>query len=421
MPGASTFTYKANLSEFALLFVGDYGDRDPPSPATVKTAQLLCTQVTGMDASQIESLLWQSESETLDFKVQPYPFDGATPEQRGELIKDILAFANAWRQTDAHILIGVEEVKRGHSIVRGVDQHIENRTLTTFVVSKLNRFLSFSYSTVNMEGGKRVDVITIPVQERPFFLKESYGRLAANTVYIRRGETTATADPAEIAQMGVARDTHITPVLDFEFANLEERQGIGMTVPVSRRNVEIPSNSQIDNYGPDYALFGSSLSNENEHYYRDLARYLRDYTHLSPVGVAIRNGSTVTAEKVVARIRFDAREVETVTLRPPKEPTKDRMLRAMPSLAPDPEGLRLEKFGTTFEATVSLGDIQPGITNWSRHPFFIGSRYTINASVGVTLSAHNLRVPIELAGTFVFDITQVKITPDFIYQMGDSE
>lgn len=122
-----------------------------------------------MDASQIESLLWQSESETLDFKVRPYPFDRATPEQRGELIKDILAFANAWRQTDAHILIGVEEVKRGHSIVRGVDQHIENRTLTTFVVSKLNRPLSFSYSTVDMGEGKKVDVITIPVQERPFF------------------------------------------------------------------------------------------------------------------------------------------------------------------------------------------------------------------------------------------------------------
>jgi hypothetical protein len=82
-----------------------------------------------------------------------------------------------------------------------------------------------------MGGGKRVDVITIPVQERPFFLKESYGRLAANTVYIRRGETTATADPGEIAQMGVARDTHITPVLDFEFANLEAFNGSRSRTP----------------------------------------------------------------------------------------------------------------------------------------------------------------------------------------------
>ena len=70
-----------------------------------------------MDDSLLESLLYQAESATLDFKAQQYTFAKGTPEQKGEILKDILAFANAWRQSDAHILIGVKEVKGGHSTV----------------------------------------------------------------------------------------------------------------------------------------------------------------------------------------------------------------------------------------------------------------------------------------------------------------
>ena len=62
----------------------------------------------------------QEESATLDFKVQQYSFVSGTPEQKGELLKDILAFANSWRQTDAYILIGVKEVRGGRSLVPGI-------------------------------------------------------------------------------------------------------------------------------------------------------------------------------------------------------------------------------------------------------------------------------------------------------------
>ena len=74
-----------------------------------------------MDLQLLESLLYQEESEALDFKIQQYPFSEATDEQKSELLKDILAFANAWRQTDAYILIGVQEVIGGRSIARGID------------------------------------------------------------------------------------------------------------------------------------------------------------------------------------------------------------------------------------------------------------------------------------------------------------
>jgi hypothetical protein len=50
-----------------------------------------------MDRNQLESLLHEDESTSLDFKRDQYPFDAATDEQKSELLKDILAFANAWR------------------------------------------------------------------------------------------------------------------------------------------------------------------------------------------------------------------------------------------------------------------------------------------------------------------------------------
>src|ERR1700733_6078031 len=97
-----------------------------------------------MNANDIAQLLWQSESETLDFKRDQYPFDGASDEQRSEVLKDILAFANGWRSVPARILIGVDEVKHGRSTPVGCE-HLTNRTLQTFVNSKVNRPIQFSY------------------------------------------------------------------------------------------------------------------------------------------------------------------------------------------------------------------------------------------------------------------------------------
>lgn len=68
-----------------------------------------------------ESLLYSSESDTLDFKLCQYHFDDK--EKKAEFLKDILAFANSWRKTDAYILIGVKDVPGGKSEVVGEESH----------------------------------------------------------------------------------------------------------------------------------------------------------------------------------------------------------------------------------------------------------------------------------------------------------
>jgi predicted HTH transcriptional regulator len=64
-----------------------------------------------MNKELAERLLYEEKSATLDFKIQQYQFFRATEDEKSEILKDILGFANAWRRSEAYILIGVEEVR----------------------------------------------------------------------------------------------------------------------------------------------------------------------------------------------------------------------------------------------------------------------------------------------------------------------
>src|SRR5262249_13954538 len=127
----------------------------------------------------------------------------ATNDEKSELLKDVLAFANAWRRATAYILIGVEEVKGGRSIVHGVTQHLNDNDLQQFVNSKTNHPVQFSYEAFPFEG-KQVGVITISCQKRPFLLNSDYGKLKKQTVYTRQGSSTNPASLDEVARMASA-------------------------------------------------------------------------------------------------------------------------------------------------------------------------------------------------------------------------
>jgi hypothetical protein len=149
----------------------------------------------------IEALLWEDESTTLDFKQTQYPFTGATPDQKSEIIKDILAFANAFRRDDAYILLGVQDNQGGRATITGVSNHLDDAHLQQLVNTKTNRPVEFSYHALTIDG-QQVGTIRIPRQQRPTYLKKSYGKLQAETVYLRHGSSTSTASLEEIARMG---------------------------------------------------------------------------------------------------------------------------------------------------------------------------------------------------------------------------
>src|ERR1017187_2924758 len=105
-----------------------------------------------MDTKVFESLLYRAESETLDFKVAQYPFEKASDEEKSELLKDVLAFANAWRESDAYILIGIEEVRGGKSVVRGINNHLADHELQQFINGKIQKPVIFRYESLTLDG-----------------------------------------------------------------------------------------------------------------------------------------------------------------------------------------------------------------------------------------------------------------------------
>jgi predicted HTH transcriptional regulator len=87
--------------------------------------------------NEFVQLLYRGESESLDFKSEQYVFVGASEEAMTELLKDILAFANAWRNDPAYILIGVQETPSRKANATGISpaDHIDDATLQQFVNS----------------------------------------------------------------------------------------------------------------------------------------------------------------------------------------------------------------------------------------------------------------------------------------------
>ena len=66
------------------------------------------SSMTLIDGSLVETLLHMSEGDTLDFSESSTSWRMPPQEQKGELVKDILAFATHGRRPSLH-LVGVAE------------------------------------------------------------------------------------------------------------------------------------------------------------------------------------------------------------------------------------------------------------------------------------------------------------------------
>jgi hypothetical protein len=349
-----------------------------------------------MDATLFENLLYRDESETLDFKVEQYPFDGATDDQKSELLKDLLAFANAWRTAEAYILAGVKEKRGGRSIVLGVGQHLLNRNLQQFVHSKTNRPLAFSYSGFRFEEHD-VGIIGVPVQDRPLYLLKDFGQLKANVVYIRRVDSTGIAAPDEVFKMGLAAGSvRQEPALNWEFVNPANRERLGLTFEVESRNAVTPPSSSIPQYGRSPEPFSIDVDPMiNRDYLKELAEWVRQTMPLVPLGIAITNAATVAAEDVVLALQFDSSKVVAVAdSEVPLKPSRGRLPPIRPLRPHDGRQVEVSEFGSVYEVRAPLGTVQPGTTAWSPEPFYIGAQQTTSIRISATVSANNLSTPI---------------------------
>jgi hypothetical protein len=355
-----------------------------------------------MNTDLMEQLLNESESNYLDFKSAQYPFDGELDEVKSELLKDILAMANAWRRTDGYILIGVEEVKGGRSKPVGVLKHLDDHSLQQFVNSKTQRPLEFSYTAFPFEG-LQIGIIRIPLQEKPIYLVRDYGKLKKFAVYIRRGSSTGEANPDEIAKMGRAlTEEQNEPRLELQFVNIKTRTDLGVSLTIESEVVELPDPSQIPPFGRPRSPFEITgiATQPNHSYYKELAEYIDLTSVLVPVGFSLKNiGSKLAAN---ARLVITAGKEPSVLIglesEYPDRPTKYYSLLSpsVPSLRSliRTEPMELERHEGGWTLTVNFGSVQPKAVVWSEQVLYVGARRPSQLEWDGQIFADNLSEPI---------------------------
>ena len=245
-------------------------------------------------ASEIERACEEGESNRLDFKSELYSFEKASDHQKSELLKDILAFANARRSAPAFILCGVEKDDSGAMYVSGVPLNDvpDEASIQQFVNSKTNKELPFHTYPVKCAEDRYVWVVEIDVclSDRPYYLKNAFGKLPQYCVPIRQGSSTRFATPDDVYKMAVEKQT-AESVADFEITISSRPTG---------RNQEmfafnLHSYMQKDD-GRNRLFPAFGPSNYDEYV------YLRDWLSHIPIRVDLKNTSAVCAEDISVKI-----------------------------------------------------------------------------------------------------------------------
>lgn len=350
----------------------------------------------------LEQLLYEDESCTLDFKRNQYPFDGASNHDKSEILKDILAFTNAWRRSDAYILIGVDDVQGGRSRVIGVTHHLDDVKLQQFVNAKTQRALHFSYQGAELDG-LDVGVIHIPPQERPVYLTKDFGKLKKNTVYIRRSSSTDIASPDEIKRMheAVADVRAAIPLLEVHFFDPKNLVDLGKSVEIETVNLSLPSECEIPDYGCMRFPVGRGThltipwAGKNQGYYRDVAVFLKKTMETWRLEFAVSNAGNVVADDV--RLEITVKDpTEELILRDvtamPEEPSSDLVPTRVPKALLNPD-IRVQRSPHSWIVSAQLGKIQPKASAETNSGLFVGARIPREIGLAVKVFADNLPSP----------------------------
>jgi len=365
--------------------------------------------------SLIEELLYEEEGTTLDFKQEQYLFNSTTEYQKSEIIKDILAFSNAWRRGDAYILLGVMEIKGGRSKPLGIQDELDDAQLQQFVNSKTQRPIDFTYSTILIDKVK-IGIIRIPIQARPYYLEKDYGKLKKHAVYIRRGSSTDKATPDEVYNMGKSEIIEVQeiPNLSFEFANLDTRINTGIKKNIEVTLLDIPQVKDIPDYKQEYSDTYMSMSIPN--YYRDLVQYYYMDYKSEKLAFALKNSSNITILDIKVEIIIEKQEKKFTFFKnsdfprypqsnssPIFEQLSEKVNKSNESY------IKINDFDDNYRIEVPFKKVQPKQTVFCCETIYIAANTMFELNAKVIIYADNIPEPIE---------NSINITCNVIKELG---
>lgn len=375
----------------------------------------------------IEELLYEEESATLDFKSEQYKFIGVSDPEKSELLKDILAFANAWRRTDAYILIGIKENKGSRAEVVGIADHIDDAQLQQFVNKKTQRPIDFRYIPMEFEG-KQIGVIKIGPQIRPVYLQKDFVPLKRNCIYIRRGSSTDEALPDEIAKMGDPTGVVYSkePKLVWGFADPKNNKEMGQTINIKNVNLNMPSD--LPDYGVQALKINQMLSfkqpdfMKNKDYYRELASFYQKRYYFAPVAFYLFNDSpTVATDVNIEMICTNPKNVMDI-IEYDEMPTKpSEMSYGISGIRPiafaQNRKVHVKRVGVDWSITIAMGKVQPKQTILCSENIYIGSLVNFSTTIATTIFSDNLSEPSKLDLNLNIEVENKSISVEQILEL----
>jgi hypothetical protein len=318
----------------------------------------------------LTALRYRSEGTDIDFKSTQYRFIGGDEEDKAEMLKDILAMANAWRDGPAYILLGFKDQRPQPAEVVGILSSIDDAKVQQFVHGKVKPKLTFSYEEHVYEG-KTVGIIKIPKQKRPFYLSHPYGKLKSNVVYVRRGSSTDEAEPPEIASMtnADAGRTEIHVRLDVLTAN---NQPLPDLVPAEYlRFIEsFPDYKSPEESASPFTLYRPiSLVRDNRNFWREYGEFARIQASQILLRFVLHNLSAVQLSNAKIEVCVEPLDGEGLQLleedQLPEAPHYQfDPVRHMPNisnlLAHQGSALSLDKSGPVPICHIRFGSLLPG-------------------------------------------------------------
>ena len=377
-----------------------------------------------MTPEQIEHLLHEDEGTALDFKRDQYKFVGANNEEKSEILKDILAFANAFRRADAYIVLGVEEIRGGRSKVVGVSAPLDDASLQQFVNSKTQRPVIFSYREATHDGFA-IGIIHIPIQARPIYAKVEFGKVRKEAVYLRRGSSTAIAKPDEIARMGMVDvDGLGSPSVEVSLINRKTGDLLGNSVTIDRCTLyNLPSQDRIPDYTPSgrarvgsfQALLQDSTTNRN--FLREYAAYVQAEAYF-PIVLEIRNmgGTVIQDTKLALELHDPDKNFDLLSSQHRPVKPNPNSLMGSPILESifEKHDVFLTREGDVWKIDCAFGKIQPGAKVRLQDDILIGSRIAGEFELSGVMFADNISNPIPVRIALSFQTGSSSLTVENI-------
>ncbi|AMC36617.1 AlbA family DNA-binding domain-containing protein [Janthinobacterium sp. B9-8] len=272
----------------------------------------------------LNKLRYRSESDDLDFKQAQYHFIGGNDTTKSEVLKDILAMANAWREGTGYIVLGFKDQRPHPAEVTGITEQIDDAQLQQFVNSKVKPKLTFRYEE-HLYEGKTVGLISVPKQKRPFYIGNAYGKLKSNVVYVRRGSSTDEAEPTEVIAMASDDASHVEIKVDLLVQTPDNADLPDMFAHDYLHLTELfPDYEKPRTRSSSFDIGISSIMHDNRSFLREMGEYIRISRALILVQFVLRNHSQTQLTNVKLEIMVDPLDSQEVEMQEgdklPKKP-----------------------------------------------------------------------------------------------------